>query len=282
MLTVRIELIFDLADGLWPVWLDKSDMEDAILNMGINAMHAMEHRGQLTIHISNVQLNLLDAKSFVIPPGDYVLFSITDTGTGMDEATKEKIFEPFFTTKGDQGTGLGLSQVYGFVQRSRGAIKIYSELGHGTRIAIYFPRYNESEDKQLQIPEQERLSIKGTETILLVDDEPALLELGRKILEARGFNIICAGNAKEALVVLKDKIIDVLITDIIMPEMDGYQLAAIVKDKYPDVKIQLASGFADDRNMGMVDEDLQKNLLFKPYNSQTLLERLDDIINKKY
>jgi len=119
MLTVRIELIFDLADGLWPVWLDKSDMEDAILNMGINAMHAMEHRGQLTIHISNVQLNLLDAKSFVIPPGDYVLFSITDTGTGMDEATKEKIFEPFFTTKGDQGTGLGLSQVYGFVQRSQ-------------------------------------------------------------------------------------------------------------------------------------------------------------------
>lgn len=280
-LTVRIKLVLDLAQDLWAVWLDDSDMEDAILNISINAMHAIEGNGQLTIRTSNEQINQMDAQLLGLTPGDYILLGITDTGCGMDKETRDKIFEPFFSTKGEKGTGLGLSQVYGFVHRSGGAIKVYSEPGHGTRFAIYFPRYYESGRKEQPVEENNVADIKGTETILVVDDEPALLSLSCEILSLHGYNVFAAENAKKALDILEHEIVDLLISDIIMPEMDGYQLAAIVKEKYPTIKIQLASGFSDDRNIGMADESLQQNLLHKPFNSQVLLQRIRDLLNKK-
>lgn len=143
-LTVRITLVFDLAEQLWPVWLDKGELEDAIVNMSINAMHAMDGSGHLTIRTRNEPLSVLDAQTLPLDAGDYVLLSITDTGCGMDDKTKEKIFDPFFSTKGDKGTGLGLSQVYGFMQRSGGAIQVYSKSGQGSRFALYFPRSRQS------------------------------------------------------------------------------------------------------------------------------------------
>lgn len=280
-LTVRIKLILDLAEDLWPVWLDDNDMEDVVLNMSINAAHAMEGHGQLNIRTSNEHLDQIDAQALNLAPGDYVLFSITDTGCGMDEETKAKIFEPFFSTKGEQGTGLGLSQVYGFMEHSGGAIKLYSELGHGTRIALYFPRYLETDDKEPSAEEDNVVNIKGSETILVVDDEPALLSLSSEILSQHGFNVITAETAEKALDILEHETVDLLISDIIMPEMNGHQLAAIVKQKYPTVKIQLASGFASDNNASLVDEKLQQNLLFKPFSSQALLHKIHELLNEK-
>lgn len=278
-LTVRINLILKLEENLWQVWLDSGDMEDVILNLCINAMHAMEGSGQLTIQTSNQEINQFNAQSLGITPGDYILLSITDTGCGIDIETQKKIFDPFFSTKGDKGTGLGLSMVYGFMQNSLGNIKVYSKLGEGTRFDLYFPRHNGSDSVQLIEKENDyKETLMGNETILVVDDEHSLLNLSHEILSSHGFNVILANSAKEALDILEHKSIDIMISDVIMPEMDGYQLAAIVKDKYPEIKIQLASGFSDNHNMVMVDDELQQNLLTKPFNSKTLLQKIHEFI----
>jgi len=280
-LTARIQLTLDLTNDVWPIYVDGSELGDAILNMSINAMHAIEGNGQLTIQTSNQTINMMDAQPLGLTPGDYVLLSITDTGRGMDEATKEKIFEPFYSTKGDKGTGLGLSQVYGFVQRSGGAINVYSELNHGTQFVLYFPRYYESGHDEQSAEDHSESIFADNESILVVDDESSLLNLTREILSQHGFNVITAENAKKALDILEHEHVDILISDIIMPEIDGYQLAAMVKEKYPAIKIQLASGFADNRNAGMVDENLQKSLLHKPFNSQILLQRIRELLIEK-
>lgn len=279
-LTARIDLTFDLAEDLWAVQLDESDLIDAVLNICINAMHAIEETGRITIRVSNVSLNQADADSLDIPPGDYVLLCITDTGCGMTESTKNKIYDPFFTTKGSKGTGLGLSQVYGFVQRSKGAIKVYSELGHGTRLALYFPRYNQEGNIK---PDEKNIieNVFGNETILVVDDEPNLLQFCSAALKKHGFNIFTAENAQAALDILEHESVDLLFSDIIMPRMTGYQLASIVSEKYPNIKIQLASGFADERESDSVNDDLKNNLLIKPYNTQALLQAINKLLKRK-
>ncbi len=278
-LTARINLKFDLSDDLWSAYLDSSDLEDAILNISINAMHAIQDSGQITFETSNESLDETNASILHIDPGEYVLLSITDTGTGMDSSTQEMIFEPFFSTKGDKGTGLGLSQVYGFVERSGGAVKVYSEPGHGTHFALYFPRHHESEydDKTVESNSE---YFTGNETILVVDDEPALLDLTCGILSERGYNIQKAENGMQALEKLELSLIDLLLTDVIMPDIDGYQLAAIVRQKYPSIKIQLTSGFNYSRHVEMVDETLQKNLLKKPFNAQKLLRTIKGLLDQ--
>lgn len=277
-LTARIQLALNLVEDLWPVRLESSDLEDAIINMSINAMHAMEGGGELTLQTYNEQINALDAERLGLDVGDYVVINITDTGSGMDNATREKIFEPFFSTKGKQGTGLGLSQVYGFVERSGGVIKVYSEPGHGTQFVLYFPRYNESTRDDQTVEYNKTVDVKGNETILVVDDEQALLGLASEIISQSGFKVVCAESAKQALHILENEPIDLLLSDVIMPEMDGYQLAVIVKEKYPAIKIQLASGFSDDRHIGVADDTLRQNLLHKPYNSQALLKRIQELL----
>lgn len=278
-LTARINLTLDLEDKLWPVWLDSGDLEDAIVNLSINAMHAIDGNGQLTIQTRNISIDDADARIFQVSPGDYVQLSVIDTGRGMNEATKEKIFEPFFSTKGNEGTGLGLSQVYGFVQRSAGAIKLYSEPDLGTRMMLYFPRYHETKNNEKLKVKNSESDFRGHENILVVDDEQALLELTRDILESQGYQVICAKNAKQALDTLKQQSIDLVLSDIIMPEMDGYQLAAKVQEKYPEIKIQLVSGFSDDRHINMVNDELYDNLIYKPYQSHTLLKRIRDLLD---
>lgn len=277
-LTVRIDLVFEFDKNLWSVHLDESDLIDSILNICINSMHAIEDTGRLTIRASNESINQFDANSLGIITGDYVLLCITDTGCGMDENTKNRIFDPFFTTKGTKGTGLGLSQVYGFVQRSKGAIKVYSEKGHGTRLALYFPRHHEAETIKQDSQNIPANNITGKETILVVDDEVNLLQFCCTVLEKRGFTVLTAENAKIALSILEREKVGLLLSDIIMPEMDGYQLAAIVKEKYPGIKIQLASGFADERDTDKIDENLKHNILLKPYNSQTLLQTVHRLL----
>jgi len=279
-LTARITLKLELAEDLWRVWLDRNDLEDSIINMSINAMHAIEGNGKLTIETRNEIITKIDAESLQIEPGDYILLSITDTGTGMDQLTKEKIFDPFYSTKGEKGTGLGLSQVYGFVERSHGSIQVYSELGHGTRLTLYFPRDLEGENEEYSEEINNEIKLTGTETILIVDDEPALVKLSFTILTKAGYHVITAGSAKEALEILEheSKSVDVLLSDVIMPDMDGYQLAAIVIKKYPNIKIQMASGFSDDRHLDIIDENFREALLNKPYHSTALLKRIRELL----
>jgi len=278
-ITARISLALDLQNDLWQVHLDQSDLEDAILNLSINAMHAIEGNGNITIQTRNEIINETDSHLLHIEAGEYVLLSITDTGCGMDNETREKIFDPFFTTKGEKGTGLGLSQVYGFVERSQGVIKLYTETGHGTRFILYFPRYQEKDENDKQEDISKMSDVMGCETILVVDDEKALLNLTYEILNQQGYRVLCAESAKQALEILETNSIDLLISDIIMPEMDGYQLAAIVQKKYPSIKIQLASGFADERHVDLVDNNLHNNLLHKPFNSQMLLKQIRNILD---
>ncbi len=273
-LTARIKLVLELDDNLWPVRLDESELEDAILNLSINAMHAMENKGRLTIATSNVQVSPADTEILGLPAGDYARLSISDTGCGIDEAAREKIFDPFYSTKGEMGTGLGLSQVYGFITRCGGTITIDSKPKQGAVFTLYFPRYQGENDSNEQIETRNDMALQGQETILVVDDEPALLDLTCEILSQQNYQVLSAERAKQALEIMEREHIDLLLSDIIMPDMDGYTLAAIVREKYPDIKIQLASGFSGDEHSGQIDKTLSQNLLQKPYNSETLLKKI--------
>jgi len=279
-LTARINLEYQLADSIWPVYLDKGDLEDAILNMCINAMHAMPDGGDLTITTFN--RILLDDEAVVInlPAGEYVQLSISDSGCGINEDVLNQIFDPFFTTKGELGTGLGLTQVYSFIKRAKGAITIDSSLNQGTYILIYFSRhYSEVEPEQIisdEITEQ-----KGSENILVVDDEAAICELSKNLLSSKGYNVLVADSGQAALKILESNDIDLLLSDVIMPNMDGYKLAAKVRKKYPQIKIQLVSGFDDDRKRTAEDQLLYKYLLHKPYTASSLFATVRKCLLRK-
>jgi len=277
-LTARIKLELNLSNDLWPVCLDASEVEDMLLNVCINAMHAIKGNGCLMIETENECFNRIDAKALNLEAGDYVKLSIADTGSGMDEVTKEKIFDPFFSTKGEKGTGLGLSQVYGFVTRSGGSIKVDSVLEQGTEFTLYFPRYT-GEDVNKHLSEIEGIKNEKVQgVILVVDDEVALLDLTCEILMGHGYQVFRAERAKQALKILQTEHVDLLLSDIIMPEMDGYAFTSIVAKKYPDIKIQLASGFSGNHNIDHAENILSKNILSKPYRTKELLERIHSLL----
>ncbi len=283
-LTARITLIYDLDNELWPILIDEGDLEDAIINISINAMHAMKEAGTFTVKTKNVKLNSPDAERLKINAGEYISIQFSDTGCGIDEVTIAKIFDPFFTTKGKEGTGLGLSQVYAFVKRSKGAVDIHSVLEKGTDIKLYLPRcadvaIQKDEIKKIIKNNSDVKKLTGTEIILIVDDESALLTMASEILSMKGYKIFTAKSGKDALAILEKEKIDFLLSDVIMPEMDGYQLAIQVQEKHPHVKIQLASGFSDDRHIGVKDSSLHENLLKKPYAAYDLLIRIRELLD---
>jgi len=278
-LTARIKLILDLQGDLWSVWMDGGDLEDAVLNLSINAMHAMDTGGQLTFQTRNRQVSVTEASSLQLDEGDYVVLSIEDTGRGMDKETCSKIFDPFFSTKGNKGTGLGLSQVYGFVERSDGVIKVDSEPGKGTRFDLYFPRYRQSKSNFTTDKSLSSQNCNGSETVLIVDDEESLLSLGKEILSEHGYKTLCAKSAEQALEILKTESIDVLFSDVIMQNMDGYELAAIVQKKYPLIKTLLTSGFANVDDSYMDANKLQHNILRKPYSSEEFIKRIRRLLD---
>lgn len=279
-ITARIELILELADELWPVWIDASSLEDAILNMSINAMHAIPESGSLTLSTKNMHLGADELSHIDIDAGDYVLLTLTDTGAGMSQETLQHVFDPFYSTKGAKGTGLGMSQVYGFVQQSKGVIHIDSEEGRGTSISIYFPRYQET-----AVPTEtgergtESVTTSGHETILVVDDEPTLRELAEEILTSHGYHVVSAGSGEQALEILEHETVDLLFTDVIMPDMDGHQLAEKVLADYPLIKIQMTSGFSDKTDTGK-NERLKQQLLRKPYTPTQLLHTVREILDE--
>jgi len=274
-LTARIELRMQLTKDIWPVFLDSSDLEDAILNMCINSMHAMPNGGKITITTNNETFTTIEANVIGLDSkGDYVHISISDNGSGMDSSVQARIFDPFFSTKGQMGTGLGLSQVYGFTQRSQGNVKVHSEPGQGTRLSMYFPRYADVVDEVEPLVLRSAGNTRGNEVILVVDDEPALRYLARDILDSYGYQILLAADANEALSILSKQPVDMLLSDVIMPGMDGYELASVVRCQYPKVIIQLASGYTADRQIKTGDKDLYEKLLHKPFSTELLLKRI--------
>lgn len=281
ILTARIQLVYNLEDNLWPVLLDSGDLEDAIINITINAMHAMETSGQMTVRTSNERIGNIDAQRMNMDAGDYVLLSVTDTGHGMDESIKERIFDPFYTTKGEKGTGLGLSQVYGFVERSGGAIKVYSEPDHGTRFSFYFPRTHKVLPTAIIQQKNTITGAKGDEAILIVDDEPALANLAHDILTEQGYRVFTANDYYQAWEIVNSERIDLMISDAIMPGIDGYELAAQVGRNFPHIKIQMTSGFVDNRHNNRSDISIQPSILHKPYTSKTLLSRVRSLLDEK-
>ena len=280
-ITPRIKLVYDLAENLWPVYLDGGDLLDAILNISINAMHAMPDGGQLSIASYNEHVSEFDAPLKGLAKGDYVLLSISDTGCGIDKETQEKIFDPFFSTKGELGTGLGLSQVYGFVERSKGSIKIYSEPEHGTHISLYFPRHHDINSRDNgKAQASTTLTLGGHETILVVDDEIALLNLSTEVLRQQGYKVIPVSSSQQALEVLESTPVNLLLSDVIMPEIDGYQLAATVQAQYPTVKIQLASGFTDNRHSDQLSTNLIDNIIQKPFKIKEVLTKIRALLDE--
>ena len=276
-LTARIQLVYILADNLWDVRLDGSEFEDAVLNLCINAMHAMESSGRLVVCTNNKTMNTTEAQRLHIEPGDYVVLTVTDTGSGIEPSELDKIFEPFYSTKGKKGTGLGLSQVYGFIERSHGIITVDSKPNEGTNFTMYFPQAKGSKSTHAHPREAITEDLAGNETVLVVDDEPAIVELTSRVLKKNGYNVLSANSGEQALDILEQhpKDINLLFSDVIMPEMNGYELSSIVKKNNPDIKILLASGLNDGHELNTSNFP---DILAKPYSSQTLLKQVRELL----
>ncbi|MBL4584256.1 MAG: PAS domain S-box protein [Pseudomonadales bacterium] len=279
-LTPRITLITKMQENLWLTWADQGEFEDALLNLSINAMHAIEGAGELTLMTSNRTVDRSAGDKLNISAGDYVVFCVDDSGIGMNSSVSSRIFDPFFTTKGEAGSGLGLSQVYGFMQRSGGTITVTSTPTIGTRFELFFPRHIVEVVPRVETFEAAlNLSAHGKETILIVDDEPAIRELNQELLSNVGYQVISAEDAHEALKILETTAVDLVISDVVMPMMDGYQLARELKLRFPSIKIQLVSGFTGDYQPDALDLGLQHKLLVKPVKSTTLYKRVRELLD---
>ena len=279
-LTHRVKLVFELDENLWPVWLDNARLEDAILNMCINAMHAMPDGGTLTLSASNKHLTGRDTQGADLSPGEYVVLSVSDTGIGMTKEVQGKMFDPFFTTKGTDGTGLGMSQVYGFVQQSEGCIQVISEPGSGSQIVLFFPRHQSLESIPSEVSEMDAVPVaEGAERILVVDDEEALLNFMEEILVSAGYTVLLAKSADEALTILQTESVSLMLSDVIMPGKDGYQLATEVEKIYPDIKIQMISGYGEDKKLNLTNDSLHMHRIHKPIRAKKLLIRVRDLLD---
>jgi len=278
-LTASILINFELNETLWNTKLDVNAFEDSLLNLAINAKYAMPEGGHLIIKTSNEVLSPYMANKYKISAGEYVCLNIKDSGYGMNSEVLQHLFEPFFTTKGDDGTGLGLAQVYGFMQASNGGIDVDSIVELGTSFKLYFPRVsNAIAQKTLDVEIQENSNCSGTETILVVDDEFSLTQIAKEFLVNEGYKVYTVASAKEALILLKEKPIDLLISDIIMPKMSGYDLAEQVQILLPELPIIFVSGFIG-------NEEKHNKFLFiplvrKPYSSVELLKNTRDALDK--
>ena len=279
-LTSKIKLTLHLQDDLWETFLDEEAFLSSVFNICINAMHAMPDGGQLTITSHNIQLSDHEAKYLSLPIANYVQLTIRDTGIGMDPYTKEHIFDPFFSTKGDSGTGLGMSQVYGFIKQSDAAIQVSSTPGVGSCFTLYFPQYIKTATrKEEPLIKAAQVPLSGNETVLVVDDEPALRAFTTEILESKGYHVISAENGEAALEILKNNKIDLLLSDVIMPGIDGYQLATKAHKIQPDMKIQMVSGYNDKHFIAEENQELQKNQLSKPFKSEMLLQCIRQLLD---
>ncbi len=279
-----ISLEVHLYPDLWPIKADPVHIEQIILNLAVNARDAMPTGGRLSIETSNVIItHLRDYGSFSIPPGEYVVLQMSDTGHGMDENIKEKIFEPFFTTKPmGVGTGLGLSTVYGIVKQLEGYILVDSSVGQGTSFILYFPRTHEK--KTHPLPKKTRWSehsdLQGTESILVVEDEQEVRHAAKEALTLYGYHVVTAASGKEAIeICTKEASFDLLLVDVIMPDMDGKKTAEEILRIIPNIAVLYMSGYTDDRLAphGLVDSEIE--FISKPFTPRELARKVRKVLD---
>jgi PAS domain S-box-containing protein len=284
MIGEDIDLVMVPGSGLGAVRADSGQVEQVIMNLAVNARDAMPSGGKLTIETSNVTLDQEHARFHApLKPGNYVMLSINDTGAGMDSETQSHIFEPFFTTKGPKGTGLGLSTVYGIVKQSGGYIWVYSEPGKGTTFKIYFPRAAEIAESPVQVAAavEPVAAEPGTETILLVEDEANLRYLARQFLEKQGYRVIEAADGAVAMqiAVAHEGVIHLLLTDVIMPGMNGRELAQRISEIRPNTKVLYMSGYTENviGHNGTLDAGVR--LLQKPFTLRDLKIQVREVLD---
>jgi len=279
-----IELTLDLDSELWPVNIDPGQIEQIMMNLVVNAKDAMPGGGKLLIETANAHLDSAYFRKHGVDnmPGAYAMIAVTDNGTGMDEETRDRIFEPFFTTKElGHGTGLGLSTVYGIVKQHNGYVWIYSEPGKGTTFKVYFPKAGADEVSDTEEQVADDLLI-GSATILVVEDSKTLLKMTQKMLEKYGYRILTAQNGREALEVFSGHggPIHLILTDVVMPKMGGWDLAKKIQSEKPEVKIIYMSGYPDNAisDNGMLHKDV--NFVQKPFSSNDLARKVREVLDK--
>ncbi|MDO8397943.1 MAG: response regulator [Bradyrhizobium sp.] len=276
----QLEIKTVLPANLWHVFVDPAQLENALLNLAINARDAMPDGGRLTIETSNIRMDEAAVADRGLAPGDYLLVTVSDTGTGMDRDTLARAFEPFFTTKEvGKGSGLGLSMVYGFVAQSRGHVRIHSAPGQGTSVRIYLPRA--ADEIALARPEIRDGSLpRGSEKILLVDDDAMVREMVVMQLQNLGYRVVSAVNGSQALDLLKrEGGFDLLFTDVVMPGgLNGRQLAGEARKLSPGLRVILSSGYADTAvpHQGGLDQGV--HLLNKPYRRSDLAKKVREAL----
>ncbi len=278
---VRLETV--LAGGLWKTKADAGQLENALLNLAVNARDAMPEGGRLTVETANAHLDEAYACDNDAKPGQYVLIAVTDTGTGMPPEVAARAFDPFFTTKGvGKGTGLGLSQTFGFVKQSAGHIKIYSESGHGTTFKVYLPRlFEEAAAAEMRRrPPLDLVHGRPEEIVLLVEDEDRVRLVSADALRELGYTVIHAGSGDEALALLRiHPDVTLLLTDVMMPGMNGRELAERVQAERPAMKVLFATGYTRNAivHNGVLDPGV--NLISKPFTLEQIATKIRSVLN---
>ncbi|HYR92510.1 MAG TPA: PAS domain S-box protein [Terriglobia bacterium] len=281
LISENVALVLNLGDELWSVEADKGQIEQVLMNLVVNALDAMPDGGKLEIQTTNVDLDKTSAPNGLdLESGHYVMFSVQDTGSGMDQETLSHVFEPFFTTKDkSKGTGLGLSTVYGIVAQSGGYISASSQPGHGTTFRVYLPGFVAAAEpldtSQIQAPH-------GSETILVAEDADLIRQLTREILEVRGYNVIEASDGEEALQICKTYVgtIHLTLSDVVMPRMNGRELAEQVVRLRPDMKVLLMSGYADEiTRSGFLHPGF--HFIEKPFTSNSLALKIREVLDQE-
>lgn len=262
--------------------VDPGQIEQVIMNLAINARDAMPQGGKLTIETANVCLDEAYCRKHIdVVPDKYVMLAVSDTGIGMDGDTLSHIFEPFFTTKAHgKGTGLGLATVYGIIKQSRGHIWIYSEISKGSTYKVYFPAEEMKPEVSVE-PHMAPQAFHGTETIIIAEDNAGVRELAEAILEQQGYRVLVAGNGQECLSQLFEHkgTVDLLLTDVVMPDMNGKVLAEKASERIPTLKVLFMSGYTDNViiRQGVLEEGV--HFIQKPFSVQTLDAKVWEVMN---
>ena len=281
----QITLEVVTAPGLWTAFIDASQLESALLNLCINARDAMPDGGRITIETANKWLDDRASRDRELPPGQYLSLCVTDTGVGMTADVIARAFDPFFTTKPlGQGTGLGLSMVYGFARQSGGQVRIYSEVGHGTTMCLYFPRHYGGASESLTDIDSARAARAQTgKTVLIVDDEPTVRMLVIEVLEDLGFTALEAGDGPAGLRILQSSTpVDLLVSDVGLPGgMNGRQLADAARTIRPDLKVLFITGYAENAIIGNGQLGPGMRVLTKPFVVETFAARILEMIEDK-